>query len=113
MTMPGRAVMMVMRQRLAARSMRICGTEAVSSFFLSRSRICRSSVRSLPNSFFSAYHLERQSLLTAMRRPIGFVFCPMSGEIDYWVSGLLEWRKSLCFVGENNFYVAVALNNGA
>src|SRR2546430_12241021 len=33
--------------------------------------------RSLPNSFFSAYHLERQSLLTAMRRPIGFVFWPI------------------------------------
>ena len=28
MTMPGRAVRMVMRQRLAARSIRICGTEA-------------------------------------------------------------------------------------
>src|SRR5467141_2486514 len=97
MTMPGRAVVMVIRQRLAARSMRICGTDADSSFFLSKSRIWRSSVSSLPNSFLPAYHLERQSRLTAIRRPIGFVFCP-----------ILQ-----LFIGENDFDVAIALENRA
>src|SRR5438094_3420820 len=95
MTMPGRAVMMVIRQRLAARSMRIWGTEADSSFFFSNSRMLRSSVRSLPNSFLPAYHLERQSLFTAMRKPIGFVFCP-----------ILQ-----LFVCQNDFNVAIALEN--
>src|SRR5436190_9628684 len=42
------------------------------------SRILRSSASSLPNSFFSAYHFERQSLLTAIRSPIGLVFCPIT-----------------------------------
>src|SRR2546430_14581183 len=42
------------------------------------SRILRSSANSLPNSFFSAYHLDRQSLLTATRSPIGLAFCPIA-----------------------------------
>ena len=42
-----------------------------------RGRMLRSSVSSLPNSFFPAYHFERQSLLTATRSPIGLVFCPI------------------------------------
>src|SRR5216117_635419 len=42
------------------------------------SRIRRSSASNLPKSFFSAYHFERQSLLTAIRSPIGLVFCPIS-----------------------------------
>src|SRR6185503_20996620 len=77
-TTPGRAVKMVMRQRVAARSIRIFGTEADSSFFFSTSRICRSSLNSFPNSFLPAYHLERQSLVTPTRRPIGLVFCPIT-----------------------------------
>src|SRR5262245_52771438 len=77
MTTPGRAVRIVMRQRLAARSIKIFGTEAVSSFFLRISRILRSSASSGPNSFLGEYHFERQSLLTATRRPIGLVFCPI------------------------------------
>src|SRR5215831_2002434 len=97
--MPGRAVVMVMRQRLAARSIKICGTEADSSFFLSSSRIWRSSVKSLPNSFLPAYHLERQSRFTAIRRPIGFVFCPIR-----------LFQNSL-FVRENDFDVAIAFQN--
>src|SRR5512138_2329664 len=75
--MPGRAVKMVMRQRLAARSIKILGTDADSSFFFSSSRISRSSLSSLPNSFLPEYHLDRQSRLTAMRRPTGLVFCPI------------------------------------
>src|ERR1051325_1645605 len=94
MTIPGRAVMMVMRQRLAARSIRIWGTDADSSFFLSKVRMLRSSVSSLPNSFLSAYHFERQSRLTAMRKPIGFVFWPM------------------LFVGKDNLDVAITFENG-
>ena len=94
MTTPGRAVIIVTRQRLVARSIKILGTEAVSSFFFSSSRISRSSVSSLPNSFLLAYHFERQSLLTATRRPIGFVFWPMK-----------------LFVGQGDFDVATALDD--
>src|ERR1051325_2724420 len=93
MTTPGRAVKMVMRQRVAARSIWILGTDADSSFFFRMSRILRSSARSLPNSFFSAYHFERQSLLTAIRSPIGLVFCPIS------------------VVRQNDLDVAIALQN--
>src|SRR5438034_9131613 len=82
MTMPGRAVKIVMRQRLAARSIRIRGTDADSSFFLSNPRIARSSPSSLPNSFFPAYHFERQSLVTATRRPTGLVFCPIGQKLS-------------------------------
>src|SRR5580704_13674144 len=93
MTTPGRAVRMVTRQRLVARSIKILGTEAVSSFFLSNSRIWRSSVSRAGNSFLPAYHLERQSLLTATRTPIGLVFWP------------------ILFVGQSDFYVATALED--
>src|SRR5947207_8437653 len=96
MTTAGRAVKMVMRQRVAARSMRILGTEADSSFFLSRSRICRSSISSLPKSFFSANHLDAQSLVTATRRPIGLVFWPI-----------------LTFVGQNNLDMATPFEDGS
>src|ERR1017187_6961894 len=87
--MPGRAVRMVMRQRLAARSIRIWGTEADSSFFFNSSRISRSSVSSLPNSFLPAYHLERQSWLAAIRKPIGLVFCPIRYSSD---KTILMWQ---------------------
>src|SRR5260370_5206665 len=96
--MPGRVVRMVIRQRLAARSIKIFGTDAGSSFFFSNSRISRSSVSSLPNSFFPAYHLERQSRLTAMRIPIGLVFWPISkkeewsnGVLEEWSAGVMAW----------------------
>src|SRR6516225_10006129 len=95
MTTPGRAVKIVTRQRFVARSIKIFGTEADSSFFLSNSRISRSSLSSLPKSFLSAYHLERQSLLTATRRPIGLVFWP------------------ILFVGQSDFDVATALEDRA
>src|SRR6516225_9361498 len=93
MTTPGRAVKIVTRQRFVARSIKIFGTEADSSFFLSNSRISRSSLSSLPKSFLSAYHLERQSLLTATRKPIGLVFWP------------------ILFVGQSDFDVAAALDD--
>ena len=67
----------LIRQRLAARSIKICGTEADSSFFFRSRRMLRSSVSSLPNSFLFAYHFDRQSWLTARRRPIGLVFWPI------------------------------------
>src|SRR6266542_2080475 len=101
MTTPGRAVKMVMRQRVAARSIWIFGTEADSSFFFRISRIRRSSASSLPNSFFSAYHFERQSLLAGIHSPIGVVFCPMVriGEMESERDGGMEgWRdeQSAC-----------------
>src|SRR6516225_7679798 len=99
--MPGRAVRMVMRQRLAARSIKICGTEADSSFFFSRSRISRSSVSSLPNSFLPAYHFERQSRVTAIRRPTGFVFCPIENQF------VNEWL----LVRQDDFDMAIAFEN--
>src|SRR5580693_5485059 len=87
---------MVMRQREAARSSRILETDAPSSLVLSNRRILRSSASSLPNSFFSANHLDFQSLLTASRRPIGFVFWPID-----------------LFVGQYNFHVATAFEDRA
>src|ERR1041385_4369186 len=50
---------------------------ADSSFFFSSSRISRSSVNNLPNSFLPAYHFERQSRVTATRKPTGLVFWPI------------------------------------
>jgi hypothetical protein len=85
--------MMVTRQRLVARSIKMRGTEAVSSFFFRKSRISRSSLSSLAKSFLSAYHFYRQSLLTATRKPIGLVFWP------------------ILFVGQSDFDVATALQN--
>src|SRR5450755_4292453 len=95
MTTPGRAVIMVTRQRLVARSIKIFGTDAPSSFFFRNVRILRSSVSSAPNSFLLAYHFERQSLLTPTRRPIGFVFCPIQlfvGNSDLDVTTALQDR---------------------
>src|SRR5581483_10438186 len=66
------------------------------SLALRSSRILRSSARSLPKSFFSANHLEFQSLLTERRRPIGFVFWPI-----------------LLLVGQNDFDVTTAFEDGA
>src|SRR5260221_6828082 len=97
MTTPGRAVMIVTRQRLVARSIKILGTDAPSNFFFRNVRILRSSVSSAPNSFLLAYHFERQSLLTATRRPIGFVFWPMrlfvgNGDLDM-ATALQNWSR--------------------
>src|ERR1039457_751392 len=80
---------MVMRQREAARSMPILETDAPSSLDLRISRILRSSASNLPNSFFSANHFEVQSLLTATRRPIGFVFWPIGYSSDRTI---LTWQ---------------------
>src|SRR3974390_1749587 len=103
MTTPGRAVRMVTRQRLAARSIKIFGTDAVSSFFFNSARICRSSLSSAPNSFLPANHFERQSRLTATRKPIGFVFWPIlfvgKGDFDVgtafedWTGGTASFRS--------------------
>src|SRR5579862_3292338 len=104
MTTPGRAVKIVTRQRLVARSIKIFGTDAVSSFFFSNSRIFRSSVSNGPNSFLPANHFERQSRLTATRRPIGFVFWPILfvGQGDFDVTTAFENRPggTACLGGE-------------
>src|SRR5476651_236281 len=94
MTTPGRAVMMVTRQRLVARSIKTFGTEAPSSFLRRKSRILRSSVRSAPKSFLLAYHFERQSLLTPTRKPIGLTFCPIP--VNYSSETvILMWQRRL------------------
>ena len=77
MTMPGRAVWMVTRRLFHARSMTILDTAARRSFSFSNARILMSLARNSGNSLRLANHLERQSLLTARRKPIGLVFCPM------------------------------------
>src|SRR5271154_1222112 len=92
MTTPGRAVMIVTRQRLVARSIKILGTDAPSSFFFRNARILRSSVNNAPNSFLLAYHFERQSLLTATRRPIGLAFWPITYSSD---KVILMWQRRL------------------
>ena len=58
MTTPGRAVRIVMRQRLAARSIKIFGTDAVSSFFFSRSRILAVFGEQLAEFFFAGIPLR-------------------------------------------------------
>src|SRR2546421_7571599 len=91
------------------------------------SRILRSSANSLPNSFFSAYHLDRQSLLTATRSPIGLVFCPIANSEQpyrlsrfetfpgsprpFVVGGGLFACPASCGVRQNDLDMAVPLHD--
>ena len=58
-TMPGRAVWIVMLTFLAARSISTRLTEASASFFFRNSRTRKSVCTSSGNCFLLAYHLER------------------------------------------------------
>src|SRR5687767_7082864 len=52
------------------------------SFSLTYFRIWMSLARNSGNSLRLANHLERQSLLTARRKPMGLVFWPMSYSLE-------------------------------
>ena len=88
MTTPTRGKI-VIRQRVAARSIRIFGTEADSSFFFRISRIFGPPSAACRILSFGV-HFERQSLVTAMRRPIGFVFVPYNNQPSD--STILMWQ---------------------
>ena len=74
MTMPGRAVWMVMLTFLAARSIRMRLTEASASFFLRNSRTLKSVCTCVGNCFLPAYQREVQSRTIPSRMPSGLTF---------------------------------------
>src|SRR6185436_9874942 len=74
---------MVTRRLFQARSITILDTAARRSFSFRLVRILMSLARNSGNSLRLANHLERQSLLTARRKPIGLVFCPMGYSLDF------------------------------
>ncbi len=78
MTMPGRAVWMVMFTFLAARSIRMRLTEASASFFFRNSRTRKSVCTSSGNCFLLAYHLDTQSRVIPKRIPSGLTFWPIA-----------------------------------
>ena len=73
-TMPGRAVWMVMLARLAARSMWMRLTEASASFLLRNWRTRKSVWMFEANVFEPAYHFDVQSRVMPRRMPIGLTF---------------------------------------
>ena len=77
MTMPGRAVWMVMFTFLAARSIWMRLTEASASRFLRNSRTRKSVCTSSGNCFLFAYHLDTQSRVMPSRIPSGLTFWPI------------------------------------
>src|ERR1700675_107889 len=87
---------MVMRAFLAGRSIVILPTEACASFFFRYARTLMSSFNIVGKCLLLAYHFDVQSRLTARRKPIGCIFCPMDlflfpvtdGDMD--VASLLE-----------------------
>ena len=76
-TMPGRAVWIVMLTFFAARSISMRLTEASASFFFRNSRTRKSVCTSSGNCFFEAYHFDVQSRVMPRRIPIGLTFWPM------------------------------------
>src|SRR5579875_2951820 len=75
MMIPGRAECMVIRTRFAARSISTRAMPARASLPLMYRRMAWSSwMRSA--KFFSAYHLDSQSLMIPSRSPIGWIFWP-------------------------------------
>ena len=68
---------MVMRASFAGRSMSTRLTEACESFFLRNDRTLMSSASIGANARLLAYQREVQARLTASRKPIGLIFCPI------------------------------------
>src|SRR5262245_58151426 len=99
-TMPGRAVWMVMLTFLAARSMATRLTEASASFLCRKSRTRWSVNTWLGKPRVPAYHFEVQSRVMPRRMPIGLTFCPM-----------LRSRSVGLAVADHDGDVAVALED--
>src|SRR6185312_3266082 len=76
-TTPGRAEKMVMRAFLAGRSIRTRETAAFLSLVLRYSRTLTSSASMPAKSRLLAYQREAQLRLTARRKPVGWIFCPI------------------------------------
>src|SRR3989344_4739084 len=76
-TTPGRAEKMVMRALLAGRSIKMRDTAAFLSFFFRNSRTSRSSARIEAKLRLVAYQRDAQLRVTARRKPVGWIFCPM------------------------------------
>src|SRR5436190_23103507 len=75
-TMPGRAVKMLIFTLFAARSTSTEETPACPSFCLTNFLRCRSSCSHFEKSF-SEYHFELHPRMTPSRNPTGCVFCPI------------------------------------
>ena len=73
-TMPGRAVWIVMLTRFAARSMRMRLTDASASFVFRNSRTRKSVWTCSGNCFLFAYHLDTQSRVMPRRMATGLTF---------------------------------------
>src|SRR5690606_30563680 len=76
-TMPGRAVWIVMLAFFAGRSIWMRLTEACDSFFFRKARTFRSLAKRPAKSREFANHLEVQSFAMPRRMPVGCTFCPM------------------------------------
>src|SRR5580658_1250059 len=76
-TMPGRAVWIVMLTFLAARSISTRLTEASVSFLRRNWRTRKSVCTSCGNCFLLAYHFDVQSRVIPSRMPSGLTFWPM------------------------------------
>src|SRR5262245_45909805 len=75
--MPGRAVCRNTVISSPVRSISTFGMAANAHSLRMKRRIFWSSPRNLAKSFLVAYQRERQGSVTAMRKPVGCVFCPM------------------------------------
>src|SRR5574343_946847 len=77
-TTPGRAEKIVIRALLAGRSIRMRDTAAFFSLAFRYSRTLMSSASMPAKSRLLAYQREAQLRLTARRKPVGSIFCPIS-----------------------------------
>src|SRR5712671_643497 len=59
------------------RSISMRGMPAEPNSLKTWSRICLSCSRNFLKSFLLAYQRERQGSMTGMRKPVGWIFCPM------------------------------------
>src|SRR5574343_211728 len=76
-TTPGRAEKMVIRALLAGRSIKIRDTAEFFSFFYRNSRTSRTSASIETKLRLVAYQRDAQLRVTARRKPVGWIFCPM------------------------------------
>jgi hypothetical protein len=77
-TTPGRAEKIVMRAFLAGRSISTRETDAFLSLVFRYSRTLMSSASMPAKSRLLAYQREDQLRVTARRKPVGLIFCPIS-----------------------------------
>ena len=76
-TIPGRAVKIVIFAFFAGRSIKILLTAAFDNFLFKNSLTFISLFKNAEKFFEFAYHLDDQFFDTPKRKPIGFIFCPI------------------------------------